>query len=288
MNTAVFSVVYPGVEPYLSEFLHSLSNQTDLEFTLYLINDNFLELNHIIGSQNLKYKVITAKGTPAQLRKKGIQWLVREGVDVVIFADADDKFSENRVEVSKNILNYSDIVFNELVLFGKGIQFTKPMLGSHYPEGYELNDESLNSFNCIGLSNSAIKLKLFFNVEDIPNHIIAFDWTFFSMFLLLGAKIRFTKKTHTYYRQYEKNQASPLNLADDQIVRGIKVKRDHFHFLSKQYDQYQALFKSYEKLYQLIKVDDSFKQKYIVEVRNQAPENPLWWEPIKTVEELGI
>ena len=247
-----------------------------------------MNLNQALATRHLNYKVITAEGTPTQLRKMGIQWLIQEGVEVVIFADADDKFSENRVEVSKDVLNHNDGVFNELILFGKGINARIPMLENHYPEGYELNNGSLNSFNCVGMSNSAIKLKIAFNVDSIPNHIIAFDWAFFSMVLLLGAKIRFTRKTKTYYRQYENNQASPLNLTGDQIVKGVKVKRDHYHFLSKYYDQYENLFKSYKKLYDLILVDDSFKQTYITEVRAKAIKNALWWEPIKTLEELEI
>ena len=44
MNTEIFSVSYPGVEPYISNFLHSLAKQTDKNFTLFLLNDGFPDI----------------------------------------------------------------------------------------------------------------------------------------------------------------------------------------------------------------------------------------------------
>lgn len=288
MNTAVLSVVYPGLEPFLPDFVSSLSGQTDGEFSLYLVNDEFRRLDSFLADACLDYKVRKASGTPASLRKLGIQWILEEGVEAAIFADADDTFSDNRVEISKKLLEQHDVIFNELVLFGKNIATPFPLLERRYHEGQSVTAESLQSFNCIGMSNSAANTNIAFKLHQIPDSIIPFDWALFSLVALSGSDIVFTNEIRTYYRQHENNLASPLDLSDRRIVDGVRMKREHFRFLAQLYAEYDKLASTFDDLYDRLLSDASLKQKYLLEVRNQSPEYPLWWEPIKTLEELGL
>ena len=135
MDTAVFSVVYPGVEIYFPEFLSTLSKQTDRNFTVFLINDGLPNIEDFLKRTDLDVKVKEAQESPAALRKMGIRWVQEAGAKIIIFADSDDYFSENRVEISKNMLVQYDLVFNELVLTGKGVTDSTPMLGTYFSDG---------------------------------------------------------------------------------------------------------------------------------------------------------
>ena len=74
-------------------------------------------------------KVLEQEGHPAALRKAGIQWVISEGVESIIFADADDYFADNRIEISKKMLVDHDVVCNELLLTGQKYPQPVPMLG---------------------------------------------------------------------------------------------------------------------------------------------------------------
>lgn len=288
MSAAVLSVVYPGLESYLPDFLASLSAQTDDKFTLYLINDSFLKSGATLEYERLDVRVMDASGSPASLRKLGIQWLAQEGAEIVVFADADDTFAKDRIEISKKVLERCDVVFNELILFGSKIDSPIPLLGNRFDEGYKVTPESLRSANCIGMSNSAMRMDISFGLEEIPDDIVPFDWALFSLIAHSGFNILFTKRTNTNYRQHENNQASPLELSDRQILTGVKVKKDHFRFLASHYVEYGALATRFVDLYSQLNADALFKQQYLLEVRSQSPAYPLWWESIRTPEELGL
>ena len=88
MNVVVFSVVHPAVEPYLPKFLSSLSSQTDSDFTLYLLSDDFPNIKDFIKRTDLDVRLKNANGEPLD----GI--LYRSSRDhasnaAVIFAEAE-------------------------------------------------------------------------------------------------------------------------------------------------------------------------------------------------------
>ncbi len=118
--------------------------------------------------------------------------------------------------------------------------------------------------------------------------VIAFDWTFFALCLHAGAKAIFTNNTQTYYRQHGNNIASPCAFSEEQILRGVRVKRDHYDFLSKHYDGYINLSKKFESLYSRLQSDVLLKEDYYKAIRMNATDVSIWWEPIKTLEELGL
>lgn len=74
MDTAVFSVVYPGIEAYFPEFLSTLSKPTDRNFTLFLINDGLSNIENFLKRTDLDVTVKEARKSPAALRKAGVQW----------------------------------------------------------------------------------------------------------------------------------------------------------------------------------------------------------------------
>lgn len=290
MKTAILSVVYPGIERFFQDFLFSLSIQSNKKFTLFLMNDGLNDVNKFLQQVCFEVKVKDMhSGLPAALRKKGIRWVIESGADVIIFADADDWCAENRVEISISILDAHKLVFNELMLTGIGFTEPKQMLASHFDEQEAIDHTNIQTANFMGLSNTAIQVKYIpANFEKIPDNIIAFDWAFFALCLHAGVKGVFTKKTSTYYRQHGKNVASPNSFRDEQILRGLRVKSEHYKFLSGLYKEYIALSDNFSKLLVQLKSDEALRRKYCRVVREQAPAMPLWWETIKTLEDLEL
>ena len=251
MDTAVFSVVYPGVEHYFSEFLSTLSKQTDRNFTLFLINDGLLNSERFLKRTELDVKVKDAGGSPATLRKMGIKWVMEAGAKVIIFADADDYFAENRVKVSRDMLAKYNLIFNELILTGNGDTDSTPMLETRFSDGEIVSCKHIKTANCMGLTNTALRVKSISTyLDQIPEDIIAFDWALFALCLHAGAKGVFTKQTATYYRQHGNNLASPHSFTEVQILRGVQVKRDHYQMIShlKQVNQLKQVEKEQMKV----------------------------------------
>lgn len=289
MDTAVFSVVYPGVEPYFPEFLSTLSKQTDRNFTLFLINDGLPNIEDFLKRTDFDVKVKDAGGSPAALRKMGIRWVQEAGAKIIIFADSDDYFSENRVEISKDMLIQYDLVFNELVLTGKGVTDSTSMIESYFSDGEIVSYKHIGTSNCMGLSNTALRVNSIpFYFDQIPENIIAFDWALFVLCLHAGARGVFTKKTLTWYRQHGDNLASPYSFTEEQILRGVQVKRDHYQMLSRFYEEYVPMADMFEKLLTQLQSDEALRRKYCQAVRKHAPAIPLWWEPIKSLKELEL
>lgn len=287
---AVLSVVYPGIDTYFLQFLNTLSKQTAKNFTLFLINDGLSNINDFLKRIDFDVKIKDVEGkTPAALRKMGIKWAMAEGMQVIIFADADDYFAKNRVELSKNILNKHNLVFNELILKGQELPNPKPMLGALFNEGEVVGYTRIRTANFMGLSNTAIRVKNippFF--DQIPNHLIAFDWAFFALCLHGGTKGVFTERTATYYRQHENNLANPCSLTETQIMRGVQVKSDHYRFLSRFYPEYLSPAGYFGEMQDKLQADEILRRKYCEAVKKQVSAMPLWWEPIKTLEAVGL
>ncbi|MBO1224044.1 MAG: glycosyltransferase family 2 protein [Candidatus Scalindua sediminis] len=289
MDTAVFSVVYTGVELFLPELLRSLSDQTDNDFTLFLINDGMADLEKHLEKVDLDVEVLEKSVPAAELRKIGIEWIISKGAKKIIFVDADDHVANNRVEVTKEMLDEYDIIVNELMLIGESYSKPVTMFGKFFEERKEISTDDMMTGNCMGLTNTAIRAEsISRDIESVPNNIIAFDWALFAMCIHAGARAVFTKETQTYYRQHNNNTAFIQCFSEQQIMRGVKVKRDHYKLMTKFYKEYDSYAEEFENLLSQLQGNNGLKQEYCEAVRHQGQSISLWWEPIKSLEELGI
>lgn len=287
-GSVVLSAIYPQAKPYILEFLSSLARQTDSEFSLFLVNDGLSQVESFLKEAGLDAQVLPATGTPTEIRKIGIEWVKSMGAETIIFADADDYFSPNRIEVSKKALADVDLSCNEILLVGEKIPHPISMFDK-LEDKMKISKAHIKTGNCLGLSNTAIRVKCIpRSFETIPNSIIAFDWALFALCIHEGAQALFTKETQTYYRQHDFNVASAKCLTDGQIMRGVEVKKDHYQWLSETYKEYALLSKVFENLSVQLQNSSVLKERYFETVRQNSFSSSLWWEPIKTLEELGL
>jgi len=289
MATALLTCVYPGAEGFVPEFIASLKGQSRKDFTLVVLNDDVAGCDMLFKNSTITTQIIVVEGTPAKIRKAGIKWISRNGFDLVIFADIDDRFKANRVERSISLLEDSILVFNELVLFGAGIIGEEPMYADRFSEGERIRVDSLVTSNCLGLSNTAAHVNQIFEaIQNTSDDVVAFDWALFTRVLTAGETALFTSKTCTYYRQHGANLAVTRTLTDQDIRRGVTVKARHYSAVSDLGPQFQDLAVSFAKLDAKINAEPDFAALYYSAVRAKAPAKPLWWETIRTAKELNI
>jgi glycosyltransferase involved in cell wall biosynthesis len=293
MRLAVFTVFYPGVESFVGEFLSSLAHQTDQDFTLYIINDGMYDFFKNISDYNGKIKTAEVKKqkTPGAIAKKGIQWLIEEGIDAVVLADSDDYFSKNRIEKCREKLFVGGCVFYDLILFGDDFGEPISMFDDRFTESSKvIKDEILHS-NCLGFGNTAIRLSsdILSFFHKIPDDIVAFDWLFFTLYLNNNIQAVYSQHVYTYYRQHSSNIASPCVITKSQIFKGINIKIDHYSVLANIFkeDQYVYLLSLFSNMKVEFEKDESQFNKYcnLMQVRF-ANRIPLWWEAIQPIEEL--
>jgi glycosyltransferase involved in cell wall biosynthesis len=204
-SVAFLTTIFPAEEAFLIDFFNSLCRQTFKDFDVIVINDGNMNFEKIkIVYEMLNIIEIKYSDTPSKNRQHGINYCIDNRYDVLIFGDSDDYFASNRVELSLQLLEESDIVVNDVSLFNEnGIYEDKYF--SHRLDNLDVVDlDFIKDKNIFGLSNTAIKLE---NISKVifDDKIIAVDWYFFKILLKQGLKAVFTNEIVTYYRQYDNN-----------------------------------------------------------------------------------
>lgn len=286
MKTAVATFAYPApsIDIYARECLASLTNQTDRDFSLFVFNDGLDSISQIVSNSTIQAEIIPVSGDPAAIRRYAIRHLIECGFDIIVFADIDDLFDIQRVNVAKNLIRDGiDVVINELILFGASYPQPYHMLKGRLQDGDALTLVDIKQGNCFGMSNTAVRTSAISESALEAHSVVAFDWYFYTNILANGASAKFTAKTHTLYRQHDNNIAPIQHLSDQNILSGLKIKQQHFDALHDNYAHELA-----HTIDLLSNGHDTKKQMYYRAVRDAMPLQPFWWEPIKTFKELGL
>ena len=100
MKTCITTVIYTQAKPYLQELLGSVDNQSDSDFDLLIINDNYstnelekLNLPESAVVVDCHEKHLSIVGTRIEMLRQAKQL----GYDLAILVDADDACSATRV-----------------------------------------------------------------------------------------------------------------------------------------------------------------------------------------------
>jgi len=184
-NVAFLTTIFPMEERFLIDFFDSLSGQTYDNFDVIVVNDgydNFYDVN----------------------REYGINYCIKRKYDILIFGDSDDYFSNNRVELSLNMLNSNDIVVNDVSLFSDRGVYETMYISNRLSDNSKVNFNYIKNKNIFGLSNTALKINILSKVS-FDKDLVAVDWYLYKSLLKNSCKAIFTNKAITYYRQHKDN-----------------------------------------------------------------------------------
>ena len=192
-NVAFLTTIFPMEERFLIDFFDSLSGQT---------YDNFYDVK--MKYQNLSIIELPYSDTPAKNREYGINYCIKRKYDILIFGDSDDYFSNNRVELSLNMLNSNDIVVNDVSLFSDRGVYETMYISNRLSDNSKVNFNYIKNKNIFGLSNTALKINILSKVS-FDKDLVAVDWYLYKSLLKNSCKAIFTNKAITYYRQHKDN-----------------------------------------------------------------------------------
>jgi glycosyltransferase involved in cell wall biosynthesis len=300
-DSVVVFAIYPGLEKYLPAFIASLNKQVDKKFDIIYCNDGYNKLLPIITIEgSVLEHSLAGRQTPAQIRTHLILAAQDTGYENLIFADADDVLHSDRVLLCKNYLITNDLVVNDLdVIDEYGDLVKSSLFGGSKIDFNKVSIFSLLDGNFIGLTNSAFKLR---DVADLTlllsYDVVAFDWLFFSIYLLKPRKVHFVSTAPTSYRVFGKNIVG-LGLIDDvkSAINFVLVKKNHYkamvHYIESFSEEKEVVLSRYvsalskmNELDQSLVNDEYFKlfKKYSNETIEKSYSG--WWSNIKLAKEL--
>lgn len=271
-NTVFMTTVFPGCMMFFDDFMNSLDLQTDKDFDLLIVNDGVENLDNYLKKYiNINFLQIISSNTIVQNRKAGIDSVINLNYEYLIFGDSDDYFELNRIAVSKECLNYFDIVVNDLSVFDKqnGVYKTK-CFSKRLKNNSTIDFDYIKDKNIFGLSNTAVKVSEITKLV-YSDDMIAFDWCLFSQLLSQNKSAVFTNETQTYYRQYSNNTIGLGNNSISSIRKGIEVKKKHYQFMKQLDVSFDRFFLETKIKEEKIKKDDIFVKEY-------KQDDLLWWE----------
>lgn len=248
MKTVVVTVVYPDAIKYFEDFIQSLQAQTFRDFSVLILTDQVKkqEIFKKLAFSDVRADVIEnfSQLTPQALRVKLIQESKESGADLLVFGDADDTFSEGRIQETVDCFRTTgaDFFYNDILPDGcESTAFQMPDSAN----GIEI----LANSNFLGLSNTALRLgsvdeKFISSLFDCDTFV--FDWYLYSRLLIMGLRgIHTGRAAFTRYRIHDNNFAGVSAQTDCNLRKEIEVKRSHYRLLSKYDERFVQYYEAY-------------------------------------------
>lgn len=287
-NITLFTIVYPGCEPYLARFFRSVQAQDFKHFDLLILNDGFKNLQQFTGEIGSQIDEVPVSGTIAEIRMHGLQILTNRPEGKVVFADADDYISSDRIRKADAALDQYDIYVNDLTtVIDDGQILTKNYLQNRLGDEFQIDWEFILDKNVIGLGNTSVR-KSALRKLLIPLDTIAVDWMIFTDMLLRGATAIFISDSESFYRQHDQNTAGLKNLSAEKIRRALRVQIQNASFFKGESQSHKDHFEKLLELCSFLSYADDNITIYTQKVEDQLSEFPLWWEEIQTLDRLLI
>lgn len=253
MKTALSTVIYKQAHPYLQDLLTSVDNQSDKDFDLLIINDNYTkeELEEVetqiqntvhginIHIEDLSERKLSIAGTRIEM----LRTAKHLGYDLAVLVDADDTISPDRVAQYKKACQLdkeSVFFYNKLVTEdGTAVFNLLPDITD--------NHKALAQGNFLGLSTTGIrvdKLSDAFLDSLYEGDCPVFDWYLFTRILADVGYGRLVNTAATIYRIYDDNIAG----VGRDLKKEYDIKQTHYSNLAKRYDYYKYLLDKLNEL----------------------------------------
>ena len=286
-NLAVLTTIYPMEKQFVLEFFKSLQDQSDANFTIIVVNDGFQNFHHIKALfPNLRIIELPAAGSIAKNREHLLLFAKSNNYQQVIFADSDDTFSSNRVDLSRNALLHFDIVVNDLTTMQASSVINENIFSQRLVNNSSISLELILDKNLFGLSNTAINLeKVPFSLLKFPNELIAVDWYLFSLLLFNGLSARFTSDCITYYRQHTNNTIGMVSMTSATIKHIIQTKEIHYKSLQKHSSKFASLLNETLQIKEIISNEATLNS--LIRLNSNMKKTLFWWELQVNINEIN-
>lgn len=271
MKSALVTYLYSNAKKYFSQLLMSIKYQTVNDFDFLIFSDGVLE--NEINWHGIRHTLILIEGSPIEIRIKSLSILYGMNYETLVFTDADDTLSFNRVEFSNNLLRTYGLVCNDLnIIDEKGTLKEKCIWQERLNDGFEFKEDFLFDKNVVGFGNSAIRKDLLeFRINFPSNNIVAADWyVFYQLIKLSGILACFSTKMQTNYRQHDLNEAGIRILTRESVKFSLEVKKSHYQALLD--ENYQIFLEEKSKIEKILNDDSIFINNEMI------PKHLFWWE----------
>lgn len=266
MRLGVGTVFHPAVERYIPDMLTSLRAQDDSAFTLVAVS----ELETLPPLSGLCTEIVPAAGAPVSNRVALLEAARQLGLDAIVFADADDTMSQNRVGLCRRGLESSAIVFNDVAVEHRR-QWTPRLTNT------SVDLSTILHGNCLGLSNTAVRLEITGSAAAfVADDAEVFDWTFFAAALAQGADALFLPEPVTHYRRHE-SSIGTLDPTNEGLVAAVRIKAAHYSALGIMDERYSEWSSAFETI-AIRATDPRWLAGYAAACRSTMPPSPFWWE----------
>ena len=246
MKTLLATVIYKQARPYLEDLIKSIANQTDKDFSLLLINDNYEkeELAELKGEiravlPDTEVQLVDISKKHLSIPETRIEMLKEAKVllaDLVVLVDADDAISSNRIENYKKACELDKVsvfFYNNFITEGGEYVFNQ------LPASVD-SIKSIAQNNFLGLSNTGIRIQKLTDdfLDSLKEGAAAvFDWYLFSRIVLDVGSGRYVKNADTIYRIYDNNTAGTSR----DLEKEYRVKETHYSNLAKRYKYFEYM-----------------------------------------------
>jgi len=281
-SLAVYTTLYPGVEPYLNDWRRSLADQTDTGFDLWFGVDRLspTELERVAQLPPAIWIRSEPWDTPAQIRQRALERIV-ERYDALVLVDADDILAPDRIESARRMLENTDVGACALRLIDRG----GADLGYTFGPREDVDPALLlPRYNVFGLSNSAYRCTVLKNCLPMPRSCVLIDWLLATRAWSLSARLRFEPEPHMYYRQYESNIARVIGPFSATEVREATARAlNHYDIMLtsnwpmavRAAKLLHAANKRAQRFARAI-LSDSVLDTYVTKL-NELPREYVWW-----------
>jgi len=286
MNSlAVYTTIYPSVQPFLRDWYRSVLAQTDQNFCLWIGLDSLdvAAAKHAMGADLDATWVLASVGdSPAQVRQRVLERIV-QAHDGVVLVDSDDVLHPSRVAAARSALQTSDLAGCALRIVdaqGQDLGLTFDLPNQCRPENV------LPRNNAFGLSNSAFRSQLLARCLPIPRDVALVDWYLATRAWLGGARLTFDSTVRMDYRQHSANMARLREpFTQQQVIQDTELVRNHFRTLkgdthvggiAGRFADLEFVAADIETFHREVVLQPARLESYVAAI-NALKLAPLWW-----------
>lgn len=231
MKLALFTTVYPGVEPFLADWLRSVRDQTDGDVRLWIGVDGLAVAavcDAMGGDPGARWVHARPGQSPVQLRQR-VWREILPTCEGIVMVDSDDILAPTRIAAARRALDRCDLAACALRLVDAGGRPLGPVLGARSAaEAAGL----LPRHNVFGLSNTAFRCSLLQRCLPLPSGLAVADWYLATLAWLGGARLDFDPEARMDYRQHPHNMTQVLGpFTADRVARDTDLVRGHLELV---------------------------------------------------------